>query len=226
MIEAVTRLRAPLNFFLAACLVTAAACSHRRPAPAVVVARKGWHETGVASWYGEPYHGRRAADGSIYDMNKLTAAHRTLAFGTVVRVERLDNHKRVEVRITDRGPFVNGRIIDLSRAAAEALDMTGIGIAKVRITVLRPGTLRNALPREGGEEWAQDFQTLDKINARADMLPSNVRFVVSAYAGLPPGCCRGVDESFPQIFCPVSTLQVWVPVGPRHSWQYQCPHPR
>ena len=83
-----------------------------------------------------PYHGRRAANGEIYDMYKLTAAHRTLPFDTVVRVTNLKNGKQVDVRITDRGPFVEGRIIDLSLGAARALDMVGMGIAPVRITLV------------------------------------------------------------------------------------------
>ncbi len=93
-------------------------------------------ETGTASWYGHPYHGRAAANGEIYNMEKLTAAHRTLAFGTWVRVTNLANEKSVEVRIIDRGPFVGGRIIDLSHAAAEVIDMVGSGIARVRLDII------------------------------------------------------------------------------------------
>ena len=94
-------------------------------------------ETGVASWYGHPYHGRQAADGEIYDMETLVAAHRTLPFNTWVRVTNLTNSKTVEVRIIDRGPFVNGRIIDLSHAAAQAVDMIGPGVAQVRLEIIR-----------------------------------------------------------------------------------------
>jgi rare lipoprotein A len=93
-------------------------------------------ETGIASWYGYPYHGRHAANGEIYDMEKLTAAHRTLPFGTWVRVVNLRNERAVEVRITDRGPFVDGRIIDLSKAAARAVDMVTAGIGAVRVEVM------------------------------------------------------------------------------------------
>lgn len=93
-------------------------------------------EEGIASWYGVPYHGRRAANGEIYDMYKLTAAHRTLPFDTVLRITNLKNGMHTEVRITDRGPFVEGRIIDLSLGAARALDMVGAGIAPVRLELV------------------------------------------------------------------------------------------
>ena len=93
-------------------------------------------ETGLASWYGHPYHGRASASGEIYDMEQMTAAHRTLPFGTTVRVHDLDNDKSVDVRINDRGPFVDGRIIDLSHAAARAIEMIGPGIAHVRLEIL------------------------------------------------------------------------------------------
>ena len=93
-------------------------------------------ETGLASWYGHPYHGRAAADGEIYDMETLVAAHRTLPFGTMVRVTNLGNGKTVDVRIIDRGPFVDGRVIDLSHAAAEAIGSVGPGIAQVRLDIL------------------------------------------------------------------------------------------
>jgi rare lipoprotein A len=94
-------------------------------------------ETGIASWYGYPYNGRHAANGEIYDMETLVAAHRTLPFNTWVRVYDLDSGKSVDVRIIDRGPFVDGRIIDLSHAAAKAIEMTGPGTAKVRVEILQ-----------------------------------------------------------------------------------------
>jgi peptidoglycan lytic transglycosylase len=96
-------------------------------------------EEGNASWYGVPFNGRRASNGEIYDMNKLTAAHRTLPFDTMVRVTNLNNGKSAIVRITDRGPFVENRIIDLSLAAARAIDAVGPGIVPVRLEVLSPG---------------------------------------------------------------------------------------
>ncbi len=92
---------------------------------------------GYASWYGHPYHGRRTSNGETYDMYKMTAAHRTLPFDTVVRVSRIDNGKEVTVRINDRGPFVEDRIIDLSYAAAKQIEMLGPGTTKVALEVER-----------------------------------------------------------------------------------------
>jgi rare lipoprotein A len=92
-------------------------------------------EQGKASWYGPRFNGRRTASGERYNMNDLTAAHRTLPFGTLVRVRSLVNGKEVEVRITDRGPFSRGRVIDLSRAAAEAIGMLGLGVKDVLLLV-------------------------------------------------------------------------------------------
>ena len=95
-------------------------------------------EEGLASWYGHPYHGRHSASGEIYDMYAMTAAHRTLPFGTQVRVHDLENGRDVDVRINDRGPFVEGRIIDLSYAAAQSMGMPGL--ARVRLEILGLGS--------------------------------------------------------------------------------------
>jgi rare lipoprotein A len=100
------------------------------PAPA------GYTEEGNASWYGEPFNGRRASNGEIYDMYKFTAAHRTLPFDTRVLVTNVNNGKSTTVRITDRGPFVENRIIDLSLAAAREIGLVGPGVAPVRVEVL------------------------------------------------------------------------------------------
>ena len=109
--------------------------------PAVSAPPIGPPKSAIASWYGHPYHGRHAANGEIYDMEKLTAAHRTLPFGTWVRVRNTVNGKTVDVRINDRGPFVDGRIIDLSRAAANAIDLIRPGIVKVRVEIIaRPAS--------------------------------------------------------------------------------------
>ncbi|RUM88170.1 MAG: septal ring lytic transglycosylase RlpA family lipoprotein [Thermodesulfatator sp.] len=98
----------------------------------------GYTEEGLASWYGPGFHGHRTASGEIYNMYAFTAAHKTLPLGTYVLVTNLKNGRRVVVRINDRGPFVPGRIIDLSYAAARALDMIQDGVVPVRLTVLAP----------------------------------------------------------------------------------------
>ena len=105
-------------------------------APVQVPQGSGRTEEGKASWYGAPFHGRRASNGEVYDMYKLTAAHRTLPFGTMVQVTNLDNGKSTVVRITDRGPFVDNRIIDLSLAAAREIESVGPGVVPVRLEIL------------------------------------------------------------------------------------------
>jgi rare lipoprotein A len=106
-------------------------------------------ETGKASWYGAPYHNRRAANGETYDMNALTAAHRTLPLNSVVRVTNLQTGSSTLVRVTDRGPFVEDRIIDLSAAAAKAVDVWRPGTAVVKLEVLQaPSAI------EQGGRWA------------------------------------------------------------------------
>ncbi len=98
----------------------------------------GFVQTGQASWYGNPFHGRTTSNGETYDMHKHTAAHKTLPFGTHVRVHNLSNGRSTVVRINDRGPFVKGRIIDLSLASAKMIGLVGPGVAPVRITALAP----------------------------------------------------------------------------------------
>ena len=124
-----------------------AGCAHRKATGPVTTAedvqqrdivepppvKPGRTEKGIASWYGEPYHGRRTASGEVYDMHAMTAAHKTLPFGSVVRVERRDTGDDVKVRINDRGPFIEGRIIDLSFAAAKKVGLDVDGVAPVRM---------------------------------------------------------------------------------------------
>ncbi|MCB1162954.1 MAG: septal ring lytic transglycosylase RlpA family protein [Candidatus Krumholzibacteriia bacterium] len=97
---------------------------------------RGAAQEGLASWYGAPYHGRQTASGEIYDQEALTAAHRALPFGTQVRVTNLKNGRSLVLRINDRGPFVAGRIVDVSRRAARELGFLGDGVAPVRLEVL------------------------------------------------------------------------------------------
>ena len=110
--------------------------SARSTKPAPVQPSAGYTAEGNASWYGIPFHGRHASNGEIYDMHKLTAAHRTLPFDTMVRVTNLTNGKSTVVRITDRGPFIENRIIDLSMAAAREIESIGPGVVPVRLEIL------------------------------------------------------------------------------------------
>jgi rare lipoprotein A len=126
--------RARRGAMVAVLLLAGAACSLvRAPSPPPV---RGGVQVGVASWYGPGFHGRRTANGEVFDQNELTAAHPSLPHGTRVMVTNLDNGRAVEVRINDRGPFVGGRIIDLSYAAARTVRMVGPGTARVRLEVL------------------------------------------------------------------------------------------
>ncbi len=96
-----------------------------------------YDQVGIASWYGPGFHGKRTSSGEIYDMNALTAAHKTLPLGTIVKVVDLETGRSVIVRINDRGPFIPGRIIDLSYAAAQELGMIEKGTARVGLKILR-----------------------------------------------------------------------------------------
>lgn len=96
-------------------------------------ARAGFRQVGLASWYGPGFHGRLTASGERFDQNELTAAHRKLPLGTEVRVTNLENGRSIVVQINDRGPYVEGRVIDLSKAAARRLGMVEDGVAKVRV---------------------------------------------------------------------------------------------
>lgn len=132
----------------------------------------GYDETGLASWYGGAHQGKPTASGEPFDLNRLSAAHKTLPLPSWVLVENLDNGKRLKVRINDRGPFVAGRIIDLSQAAAEALGFKGAGVAKVRVRAVegerivaerRPEPREE--PRDGGRWLVQAGAFAEAANA-------------------------------------------------------------
>ena len=121
---------------------------------------KGFRQRGIASWYGKDFHGKKTSNGEIYDMYAMTAAHKTLPLGTYVRVQHLANNRSVEVRVNDRGPFVRGRIIDLSYSAAKDLGIVGPGTAKVEVfalgtpTTTDGGTSRSFVP---GDYYSGNF---------------------------------------------------------------------
>ncbi len=128
---------------LAACLLVSACSSLPKGEVSLDL---GIKDRGVASWYGEAFHGKLAANGDVFDMTAYTAAHRKLPLGSVVRVMNLDNGKVVQVRITDRGPYVRGRMLDLSQAAAHELGMVEAGTAAVQLEVLGEHRLMWPLP--------------------------------------------------------------------------------
>jgi len=99
-----------------------------------------YYETGIASWYGPGFHGNLTANGEVYDMYGISAAHKTLPFGTIVRVVEIETGRSIVVRINDRGPFIEGRIIDLSKGAAEKLGIVEKGITKVGLRILHRPT--------------------------------------------------------------------------------------
>ena len=110
-----------------------------------------YDETGIASWYGPDFHGKYTANGEVYDMNDLTAAHPTLPLPSIARVTNLENGRSIIVRINDRGPYLRGRIIDLSRRAAQLLGMIGNGTAKVRVEILAEESRQAALLAQQGQ---------------------------------------------------------------------------
>ena len=125
-------------------------------------------ETGWASWYGPAYHQRKGSNGEVYDMNGMTAAHRTLPLNSIVRVTNLATRSSALLRITDRGPFVNDRVIDLSKAAAIKLDVWRPGTAKVKIEVLE-----TPKPIETGGKWCVQiggFKDVQEANRLKDKL--------------------------------------------------------
>jgi rare lipoprotein A len=121
-------------------------------------------ETGIASWYGAPYHNRRGSNGEIYNMHAMTAAHRTLPLGSIVRVTNIKTNQSAIVRITDRGPFVEGRMLDLSLAAAKKLDVWRPGTAMVKLEVLE-----TPAPLDAGGRWAVQIGAFDREKAADEL---------------------------------------------------------
>jgi rare lipoprotein A len=123
-----------------------------------------YEETGIASWYGAPYHNRRGSNGEIYNMHAMTAAHCTLPLGSVVRVTNIKTRRSAIVRITDRGPFIKGRMLDLSLAAAKATDVWGPGLAQVKMEVLQ-----TPAPLDSGGRWAVQIGAFEGEQAANDV---------------------------------------------------------
>ncbi len=134
-----------------------------------------YDESGIASWYGEDFHGKYTANGEIFDLNGLSAAHRTLPMPTIVEVTNLENGRALALRVNDRGPFARGRIIDVSRRAAQLLGFEGQGTAKVRVKVLVPETIQAAsLARRNGSDEksvAEPLQAAPRAPVIAEPLP-------------------------------------------------------
>jgi rare lipoprotein A len=168
-----------------------------QPLPEIMRGRPSEVEVGLASWYGPPYAGRRGADGSVYDQNAMTAAHLTLPMGSWVRVTNLANGETAVVRITDRGPFVRGRIIDLSLAAAKATGIYRMGVAKVRLEAYTPPPKPNGIP---GGRWCVQVGAFEKqkdaIKLKEEMLRRYRTARVIEFPG-PTGYWVRINPAYP-----------------------------
>jgi rare lipoprotein A len=198
----------------AAVVLLCAGCGRHVPATASAPrpARIGLTETGIASWYGPPYHGRRTASGEIYDMEQLTAAHKELPFQTWVEVTNLGNGRRVDVRITDRGPFIRGRIIDLSLAAARDIDMERAGTARVRLKVIRaPAQEKPAAPQSSP---AADIEGVEGATQEVRSKTYTVQAGAFADRGRAQALCDALRESLP-----VKDARLVSPAGDPPLWR-------
>lgn len=150
------RIKLPTTLLLfSALLALLTGCASKPPEPGtykvfgrtykVLEKADGYSETGLASWYGEDFHGKKTANGEIYDMYGRTCAHKTLPLGTKVRISNLENGRTIEARVNDRGPFVDGRIVDLTLTIAKDLGMADQGIAMVRVEPLGGVTFEDGL---------------------------------------------------------------------------------
>lgn len=183
-----------------------------------------YDETGIASWYGEDFHGKYTANGEVYNLNALTAAHRTLPMPSVVQVTNLENGRSIEVRVNDRGPFARGRIIDVSRRAAQLLGFEAQGTAKVRVKLLVPESIQVAsLAGRNGPPppmlAAAQPAPVDKVDTQSLPAPPGVKV---AAAPLPvsspkPAPVRGVVEPPPPsdkvTVVPVKPSQIYIQAG-------------
>jgi len=195
-----------------------------------------YNETGIASWYGEAFHGKDTANGENFDLNAMTAAHRTLPLPTVVEVTNLDNGRSIQVRVNDRGPFARGRIIDLSRRSAQLLGFEAQGTAKVRVKILVPESIQAAslARRNGGDDKAiaaidaPKPAPLAQVTAQPLAPPPGVRTAVApptrplpqpaaAPASVPAAQFASVAPPPPQVdqiaVVPVKPSQIYIQAG-------------
>lgn len=163
----------------------------------------GIEDRGLASWYGAAFHGRRTADGKLFDMEALTAAHRTLPLGSVVRVVNLANGKHLHVRITDRGPYVRSRVIDLSRAAAVRLGMMEGGVSVVRVQLV-------------GERWSAALLSSEAMEMVSPSLILGLQHTHSAATGPIPSAW---EQSDPLLVYPIRQPpgDIWIQQRMRRS---------
>ncbi len=164
----------------------------------------GYNETGIASWYGDAFHGKSTANGELYDMNGLTAAHRTLPLPSVVRITNLENGRAMNLRVNDRGPFAHGRIIDVSRRAAQLLGFEQQGTARVRVEVLADESrlLAGAAPAGAGQM------------AAGEPVPEAAPRVAVTTQDLASGATSATDSSATQQPSAVQQLATQAPIVP------------
>lgn len=166
-----------------------------------------YNETGIASWYGEDFHGKYTANGEVFDLNALTAAHRTLPMPSIVQVTNLENGRTLRLRVNDRGPYARGRIIDVSRRAAQLLGFESPGTARVRVKILVPESIQVAsLARrnggDGGVQVAEAPQAAPVAAVSAETLPAppGVHVAAAQVKALPPP--QPAQQAVPDIVAP------------------------
>jgi rare lipoprotein A len=174
-----------------------------------------YDETGIASWYGADFHGKTTANGEVFDLNGLTAAHRTLPLPSVVQVTNLDNGRSIKLRINDRGPYARGRVIDVSRHAAQLLGFEGSGTAKVRVKILVPESIQVAslARRDGGDDKPESLQALPVAAVATQALPPPTptpRVVANA---VPPALPAPAPTPEPVTQAPVTSSQIFIQAG-------------
>jgi rare lipoprotein A len=160
-------------------MVAGGGCGLFRRGPQPIEPVPGASQIGVASWYGPGFHGRRTANGEVYDQYGLTAAHRTLPHGTWVEVTNLANDRSVRVRVNDRGPYVDDRVIDLSYTAAQRLDMVRSGIAPVRVEVVEADAVPEVIPVVAAAPPPRP-RPVEPAPAPAPVVASDGRYLVHA----------------------------------------------